>query len=161
VLAGASARSVEASLIQKCREVKTRLIGIVDPFLKGIVHPGQHFWMMLYPNTITSLRHDWTHPAFEPKASVPGIDQVAESERWLHDFAEKVDMSYGTLLESAKNWLERGDYHVFHGYDTPDFCYTDREEMWRHYEIVTGTKVEDSPDHEQSLPQVSVVGIYG
>lgn len=39
-------------------------IGVVDPFLETDIECGQQFWLFLYPNSVTSLRHVWSHPSF-------------------------------------------------------------------------------------------------
>lgn len=87
-----------------------RLLGIVDPFLATTVFPGQMFWMVLYPRTITSLRHVWTHPEFsaetatitlaaEPAAS----SDLAASEAWLRMFTETHDSPrYDTFMAALK-----------------------------------------------------------
>src|SRR5271165_4237601 len=67
------------------------LVGIVDPFLKGYVQAGERFWLVVYPRTITSLRHVWEHPGFPDALSSVQTNSKAESESWLRDFVARSD----------------------------------------------------------------------
>lgn len=129
------------------------LVGIVDPFLMAPVVPGEWFWLIIYPRTITSLRHEWKHPAFDDAAVKAASDAVSESERWIQDYADGLDITYNTLMRGARDWLESkrggaswGEYLVqggtLEGVSTSD-------EFWKHYERVTGEVVAD--DHRQNF----------
>lgn len=117
-------------------------VGIVDPFLRSIVEKDEWCYLFLYPNTVTSLRHEWTHPAFGP---APESGQ-SESERWLRSLADSVDIGYGRLMDGAAAWVESkktsdwGEYIIggseMEGATVPD-------EFWQHYENVTGKKVAE------------------
>lgn len=132
--------------------------GIVDPFLKGPVFEGQYFWMLLYPRTITSLRHVWSHPAF-PESTVPahGLptdpfneQEKGESKAWLVDFCTDMYCKYDDLIEAVLTGRSQSshdgycyisldeDYLHFNGTDAHGEVPT---ELWHHIEVVTGVKI--------------------
>lgn len=129
-------------------------VGIVDPFLRQKVKKGQHFWMWLHPNTITSLRHDWTHPAFSDEMLT--TERRAKSEEWLKNFCQEHDCPYDGLIKAAGNdgeWVDGDGYHAIRieagyisvqgsdaGGDIPD-------EFWDHLENVTGYKPESKAEY--------------
>lgn len=126
-------------------------IGIIDPFLSDYVPKGGRCWLFLYPNTVTSLRHEWTHPAFSEVASV----DKAASEKWMQDFAAQHYSSQNEyydgfgrhytaseLVDFAKDFLLHGERHVQQG-DESLRDDTNAVEFWRHFEAITGMKVPD------------------
>ena len=124
------------------------IIGIVDPYLREDVREGEMFYMFLLPNTITSLRHEWTHPEFEKEAVLQGMEPtffklkgaVAE-EKWISDFADNIGSNFGELMQGAEDYLKHGDYLVrggtFEGYSIPD-------EFWDKYEIIKRQRIEEN-----------------
>ena len=122
-------------------------IGIVDPFLSKPLKKGDRFWMILYPNTITGLKHVWSHPSF----SDDGRGVGSSSEKWLRDFARSVDADYHQMMYVASSHCEGdskwGEYLIeggeWEGQSTPD-------EFWDHFKNLTGKE----PDKKYGLPRI-------
>lgn len=114
-------------------------IGIVDPFLKSFVLPGQKFWLWLYPGSISSLRHEWVHPAFTLETKPVEVHKV-ESEDWIRHHAEDLGLTYRALMEAAEIWVVDQEHTVQQGRDNwrDDF---NPKEFWHHYHILTGKNV--------------------
>ncbi|WP_261526135.1 hypothetical protein [Burkholderia multivorans] len=121
-------------------------LGIVDPFIDGVVGKGDRFWLVVYPRQITSLRHVWAHPAFPDSPDVTPASRYSPSEQWIRDFADRVRLNYDVLMEGAREWVdskkrgEWGEYLCFGGLLEGEYV---PDEFWLHYEAVTGEKVED------------------
>lgn len=124
-------------------------VGIVDPFLPGPVFKGERFWLLLYPRTITGLRHVWTHPAFgddEP------VSAMSEAEAWLRNYAEEIDEGFGTLMAAADDWVECGEY--FYGAETDGYYgkfegESTHPDFWKHYQAYRAKAVPE--DRQQSF----------
>ena len=123
-------------------------VGIVDPFLRAPVHPGQRFWVYLYPRTITALSHRWSHPAFEATDSVyvPPSDKL-KSEEWLRDFVSRTDCpSYEEVMGLAAHFAQTGDADGYGGTEYLLVRGSDAHgdippEFWDHAEVVLGRKI--------------------
>lgn len=129
------------------------LIGIIDPFISDVVMNGEKCWLFLYPGSITSLRHDWTHPAFVQQ--LPTIQQViagekaaddkSPSEKWMREWAVRhVGHDYygdrGSFSEDTAYAfaIEAGHQNHIGPYeDARDFI---DDEWWSHWETITGQK---------------------
>lgn len=114
-----------------------RYLGVVDPFLGGGVSKGTRFWVCLIPGTITSLRHDWTHPMLDE------LTDVAASRAWIEAFAIELDQTYSRLMDAARLWVNDEDYTYDNSEVYKNVDYAKWPIFWKHYEVVTGTKVED------------------
>lgn len=124
------------------------IVGIVDPFLDRPVEAGERVWVCLYPGTITTLRHVWTHPAIREENAPPpvavSVKDKRESEAWLRQFADEVGIAYVDVISAGDAYVDHGDL----------FCQGDRESArnamadadtrkayWSHWQIVTGRTV--------------------
>jgi len=66
----------------------SQTIGILDPFIdEEYLNVGDWVWLMLYPRTITSLRHEWTHPVVDTvKIEDTLYDAQEASKQWILDY---------------------------------------------------------------------------
>ncbi len=120
---------------------ETDPIGIVDPFLRHPVPPGETFYLCLYPNTVTGMTHHWEHPAFPDDN-----DLIAESKKWIEKFAQSFGETYDGLMSHAMCFAQTGER--FHKGSDERYSYDTEgtwEEFWKHYAVVTGTIVPDDP----------------
>jgi hypothetical protein len=125
---------------------QTELVGIIDPFIPHCIVGGEYVFVFLYPGSITSLRHEWTHPKIDviPVPSPPvSIDNKAASESWLRQYAKRVNC-YLTPEDAYKTLMDdiRGRAITYRGSEMHSFGeLEDSEELKHHAQIVLGITI--------------------
>lgn len=123
-----------------------KLVGVIDPFLKTRTPPGRTVWLFLYPGTITSLRHEWTHPAL-PVVTAPRADK-SDSEKWMRAWAmEHMGEDYYGAADGKREEDAAYSDAIRAGHDMSVGPYEDArdhidDEWWTHWEAITGAKGE-------------------
>jgi hypothetical protein len=132
-------------------------VGVVDPYYTDRIFKGERFFLFLYPGSISSLRHVWTHAAFADEGAAPvAASDKAASEQWLRDFVKTADCpDYETVVAAASGqqvtnhapeyyseaYSNDGEYLHFNGRDAHSRI---PDEFWTHVEVVTGVKIPQS-----------------
>jgi hypothetical protein len=118
-------------------------LGIIDPFLTQDVSKDCQCYLFLFPNTVTSLTHQWEHPAFNRNP-----ERIKAARKWLDDNGEDKyedgDYCYGAtnadrfideFLEGKMNYYALGDdFSEKYNSNADGF----RKKFWDNLEIVTG-----------------------
>lgn len=108
------------------------IVGIVDPFLTAPVQTGQMFWMLLIPYSISTLRHEWTHPQIPQQADVRKNDSI----QFLKAMGEQVGCTYEEFIGQI------ADGAVYTGAE--EGVFEDQvERIKQHYTIATGLSVPE------------------
>ena len=116
-------------------------IGIVDPFIhKRFVAVGERFYVFLYPQTITGLRHVWTHERFpdDEREVRPGVFSTPDPE--IDRVSRYLGWSYQEVLDRAAQAAESncslhtGDNEYYEG---------STDEFWDAVYRLTGKRHRD------------------
>ena len=122
-------------------------IGLVDPFIQTPIKKDNLFYLFLYPNSVTSLTHQWEHPSFDRSP-----ERIAAADKWLkkhsqayfaneddYGFSDWEGTNYHRFIEEFKAsnvsaYAYGDDFSEHYNSNIDGF----RKKFWDNLEIVTG-----------------------
>ncbi len=113
-------------------------VGIVNPFMDNHYNPGKTVWIMLYPNTVTGMKHHWSHPDFDQTE-----DSLELAYATIDRMAETLGMSSYDDCSARDRLIEYANEYCRHqsgcwGSDYYQADPQDWENFWKAYSVVTG-----------------------
>lgn len=129
----------------KAYKADEKAIGVIDPFLdEYLLFEDTWVYMLLIPNTITNLSHEWTLEEFDSNSAFEEIPRLDEdSVDWLEDFAHMHNTSYDALVVKCLEALASDNefpYITFYGRDIHEIP----DGFWDHFRKATGLTVLES-----------------
>lgn len=114
---------------------RTGGVGIVDPFLNGVVLAGERFYIFLHPNSVTSMVHKWTCPAID---SASATEERMSHNAILERYARQFRLPVRDLVTQFIDFAE-GSNPICLDFDTPDYG----DDLVKAVEWCTGQKIAD------------------
>lgn len=109
-----------------------RALGVVDPFLSEGVGRLDWFYLFLNPGSITSLRHEWTHPAFAAEVKVES--HQSDNMDFFVRIAGILGKPVGELLYKAEQAFDDDDGGICFGEDLDGWPSDEQvKEFWQRF----------------------------
>lgn len=82
-------------------------VGVVDPFHKGNVKAGEIFWVLVNPNLVSEVRHEWDLEEIDTKIKyVKPKQQLDFRNQYLVKYAKQLGLDYDQFIDDLTTYFE-------------------------------------------------------